>query len=65
LTSEDDPVVPVADFHNLPANPMLELIISRYGGHCGFLKNWKMESLAEDLIAARFLAAASGRAAGG
>ena len=44
---------------------MLELIISRYGGHCGFLKNWKMESLAEDLIAARFLAAASGRAAGG
>jgi predicted alpha/beta-fold hydrolase len=65
LTSEDDPVVPVADFRDLPVNPMLELIISRYGGHCGFLKNWKMESLAEDLIAARFLAAASGRAAGG
>lgn len=58
LTSEDDPVVPVADFHALPANPMLELIMTRYGGHCGFLKNWKMESLAEDLIAARFIAAA-------
>jgi len=27
----------------------------RYGGHCGFLKNWKMESLAEDLILDRML----------
>lgn len=57
LTSADDPVVPVADFKALPDNPLLELIITRYGGHCGFLKNWKMESIAEDLIAERFLAA--------
>ncbi len=57
LTSEDDPVVPVADFRALPDNPHLELIITRYGGHCGFLKNWKLESIAEDLIAGRFLAA--------
>ena len=58
LTAEDDPVVPVSDFHRLPDNPGLELLISRYGGHCGFLKNWKLESLAEDLIAERFLAVA-------
>jgi len=57
LTSSDDPVVPVADFRNLPDNPFLELIITRYGGHCGFLKNWKMQSIAEDLIAERFLGA--------
>lgn len=55
LTSADDPVVPVADFEALPDNPLLELIIARHGGHCGFLKNWKMESIAEDLIAERFL----------
>jgi hypothetical protein len=55
LTSEDDPVVPVADFRVLPDTPFLELIITRYGGHCGFLKNWKMESIAEDLVAERFL----------
>jgi predicted alpha/beta-fold hydrolase len=61
LTSVDDPVVPVADFERLPANPALELIITRHGGHCGFLKNWRMESVAEDLIAERFLAAAAGR----
>ena len=55
LTSEDDPVVPVHDFEELPENPNLELIVTRYGGHCGFLKNWKLESMAEDLIAVRFI----------
>jgi len=54
LTSADDPVVPVTDFADLPENPCLELIITKYGGHCGFLKNWKLESMAEDLIVERF-----------
>ncbi len=54
LTSVDDPVVPVSDFEDLPDNPMIELIISPYGGHCGFLKNWKLESLSEELILQRF-----------
>ena len=57
-TSVDDPVVPVSDFKDLPDNPALELIIAPYGGHCGFLKNWKLESLSEDLILKRFLDAA-------
>ncbi len=60
LTSVDDPVVPVAEFYALPEHPMIELIITRFGGHCGFLKNWALESMAEDLIAERFLAAAGG-----
>lgn len=55
LTSADDPVVPVSDFYELPDNPKLELIISKYGGHCGFLKNRKLESMAEDLLEQRFL----------
>jgi len=55
LTSADDPVVPVSDFEHLPENDFLELVISKYGGHCGFLKNWKLESMAEDLILDRFL----------
>jgi len=57
LTSVDDPVVPVGDFEALPDNPALDVIIARYGGHCGFLKNWRLESIAEDLIAERFRAA--------
>ena len=58
LTSADDPVVPVGDFEELPANANLELIVTEHGGHCGILKNWKLESMAEDLIADRFLMAA-------
>jgi predicted alpha/beta-fold hydrolase len=50
LTAADDPVVPVADFRDLPDIPELEILVSTYGGHCGFLKNWKLESMAEDLI---------------
>ncbi|MGD8346459.1 MAG: alpha/beta fold hydrolase [Lysobacterales bacterium] len=55
LTAEDDPIVPVTDFHELPKNPMIELLISRYGGHCSFLKNWRFESHAEDVMRERFL----------
>jgi predicted alpha/beta-fold hydrolase len=54
-------VVPVEDFHHLPDLSNLELIISRYGGHCGFLKDWSLGSIAEDLIAERFLAALADR----
>ena len=54
LTAADDPIVPVDDFHALPDNPGLERIITRYGGHCSFLKNWRFDSLAEDVIEARF-----------
>ncbi len=53
LTSEDDPVVPVADFRELPENNHIELLVARYGGHCAFLKNWKMDSWADELILER------------
>lgn len=59
LTSEDDMVVPVSDFADLPDNEHIELIITRFGGHCAFLKNWKMESMADDVIVERVLANAS------
>lgn len=39
LISEDDPVIPVADFYNLKLNPATELIVHRYGGHNGFIEN--------------------------
>lgn len=55
LAAADDPVVPVRDFAALPDNPCLEVRIVPHGGHCGFLKNWKLESAAEDLVLERFL----------
>jgi hypothetical protein len=39
ITAEDDPFVPPAPFH-LPAltsNPHIELVVTRHGGHCGFV----------------------------
>jgi predicted alpha/beta-fold hydrolase len=55
LTSRDDPVVPVGDTGCLPQNPNIEIDVTEYGGHCGYLKNWKLESWAEDYILDRFL----------
>ena len=55
LASADDPVVPVSDFELLPENEHIELLVADYGGHCAFLKNWKMESWADDLIVKRML----------
>jgi hypothetical protein len=55
LTSEDDMVVPVSDFRDLPENENIELLVTRYGGHCAFLKNWLMESWADDVIVERVL----------
>lgn len=50
LTSEDDPIIPVDDFRalQLPAHSQLRIV--RYGGHCGFLENWRLESWAERFV---------------
>jgi predicted alpha/beta-fold hydrolase len=39
VTAEDDPFVPVEPFLDprLAANPHIRLVVTRYGGHCGFL----------------------------
>jgi len=57
LTAADDPVVPVADVATLPDNPCLEIEVTEHGGHCGYLKNWKLESWAEDYICEKIVRA--------
>jgi predicted alpha/beta-fold hydrolase len=39
ITAEDDPFVPVEPFRDpkLTGNPNITLIVTRHGGHCGFL----------------------------
>ncbi len=58
LTAEDDPVIPINAFRELQLPPNIELDISRYGGHCGFIRNWGMTSFTDDYIADRFNAIA-------
>lgn len=53
LTAADDPVIPESDVLGLPDLPGLEIIITPRGGHCGYMKNWKLDSWAEDLFLAR------------
>lgn len=50
LAAEDDPVIPAEDFHGLAQTPHLRVIIERYGGHCGFLQNWRLQVWFEELI---------------
>lgn len=53
LMAADDPVIPVSNFHalELPEHAVLEL--ARWGGHCGFLQNWRLDGFAEQWVAAR------------
>ncbi|HEY4292783.1 YheT family hydrolase [Luteibacter sp.] len=54
LTSRDDPVIPVGAFDQLRVPPNVELDIANYGGHCGFIGDYGMNSFTDDYIAARF-----------
>lgn len=50
LTAADDPIIPVADFRGLRLPDHAELVITRHGGHCGFVENLKFESWAERFL---------------
>ncbi len=51
LASRDDPVIPVEDFERLQLPENVEVDITERGGHCGFIRDFKLSSFAEDYIA--------------
>ncbi|WP_312236625.1 alpha/beta fold hydrolase [Stenotrophomonas sp.] len=53
LMAKDDPVIPFATFNGwrLPAHAHLE--IAPWGGHCGFLENWRGDGFSERWVAQR------------
>lgn len=57
LTAADDPIIPVADFHDMALPDLAELVITRQGGHCGFIENLKFESWAERFLRRKLLEA--------
>ena len=50
ITSMDDPVIPFKDFKRLENRNTIELVTTKYGGHCGFINSWKMNSWIEQYI---------------
>lgn len=44
IASRDDPVTRVEELAHLAANPQLGIEITRYGGHCGFLQDYRLNS---------------------
>lgn len=43
IMSLDDPMIPADDLDKLALSDSLTLETPRYGGHCGFLMNWKLD----------------------
>jgi predicted alpha/beta-fold hydrolase len=53
LTSVDDPVIPVDDFHRLRLPAQSRLEVSRWGGHCGFIEGPRLDGYAERWVIAQ------------
>lgn len=44
ILAADDPVIPIASKALLPNHENLTVEVTRYGGHCGFLMDWALNS---------------------
>jgi predicted alpha/beta-fold hydrolase len=44
IAASDDPVIPVDGFDRLPDSPHLDVTLTRYGGHCGFVESRRLDS---------------------
>ena len=53
LTAADDPVIPVDDFARLALPACARVEVTERGGHCGFLRDWRLDGLAEGWVAER------------
>jgi len=42
--SKDDMIIPVDGVASLSGNDNLNVTVTQYGGHCGYLSNWKLDS---------------------
>lgn len=57
LTAEDDPVIPVEEFHALTLPPTARVEIARWGGHCGFLVGARLDGFGERWVTGRLATA--------
>jgi hypothetical protein len=64
ITALDDPMIPVGGLARLAHPAALEITVTRYGGHCGFIDRLGGSTWAERHILERLGAAARADAAG-
>jgi len=54
LLADDDPMIPAADLVRLAPSPLLTVVRTRHGGHCGFVERLNGPSFADQLVVAHF-----------
>lgn len=50
LVSQDDPIIDYQGIYTLPNSPHIRKYLTRYGGHCGYIKNRRLKSWMDDFI---------------
>ncbi len=54
LMSRDDPIIRAETLQKLYPHPNLDVVYTDHGGHCGFIKNYRLDSYVDDFISEQF-----------
>jgi len=54
ILSQDDPMIPCDDLERVAKTDALQIETPRYGGHCGFLMNWRLDGWIDQRLLALF-----------
>ena len=50
IASRDDPVIPAADLERLARPAALSVELTEHGGHCGFIRDWRLNGWIEQRL---------------
>ena len=54
VTSADDPIVPVEDLEKMNRPEALKFVVTKFGGHCGFIENYRLDCWIDRCLAQVF-----------
>ena len=55
ILSQDDPIIPIEDLDDVARTESLCIETPRYGGHCGFLINWRLQGWIDQRLLELFI----------